>query len=133
MTESELNERLAELEQQRLAMLPPAPKRRGGRCYRRYQKRKKLNKLFIACTYDNKYICPICLHSAESRKPEIDVWQLYEKRVSKLPRGVYIHHANMPVFFRSFKRETNRRVRKNMIFPTKGNYYRLLYDMWSID
>ena len=116
MTEIELNERLAQIEEQRLASLPPVSKRRTGQAYRRRMHIKKNDDLLIIVT---RQYAP---HAGY-----VD-WGFDGRTL--LHSGKYIKYKKNSNCQRWMKRETSRKFRRRLDLPRKGNAYRRLFDYW---
>ena len=116
MTEIELNERLAQIEEQRLASLPPVSKRRTGQAYRRRMHIKKNDELLRIVT---RHYVP---HAGY-----VD-WGFDGRTL--LHSGTYIKYPKNSNCQKWIKRETSRRFRRRLDLPRKGNAYRRLFDYW---
>ena len=116
MTEIELNRQIEISEQQRAELLPPRPKRRTGRAYRRMMKEQKFKRLFRIVTQDYR---PYAGY--------VD-WSYVGSRW--VPTGKYIKYPKNSNCQRWCKKVSNARVRKYMDLPSKGNSYRRVFDYW---
>jgi hypothetical protein len=116
MTETEINEALLRLEQQRNELLPPAPARRTGACYRRQMRFSKNDRLVVIV---GRHYIP--------RAGYID-WGFDGKTL--LHSGKYIKYPKNSNCQKWMKRETSRRIRNCECAPPKGNFYRRLFDYW---
>jgi hypothetical protein len=116
MTETEINEALLRLEQQRNELLPPAPTRRTGACYRRQMRFCKNDRLMVIV---GRHYIP---HAGY-----ID-WGFDGKTL--LHSGKYIKYPKNSNCQKWMKRETSRRIRNCKCAPPKGNFYRRLFDYW---
>lgn len=118
MTETELNARIEEIEAQKNDNSSAPVKRRTGRRYRRQMRLKKTARLREVVI--NHY----APHAGYVQWEYIDgEW---------LPAGKYIKYPKNSNRQRWCKRETNKRMRNNLDIPTKGNYYRRLFDYWWV-
>ena len=115
MTEIELNERLAQIEEQLLASLPPVSKRRTGQAYRRRMHIKK-----------NDDLLKIVTRQYAPHAGYVD-WGFDGRTL--LHSGKYIKKKNSNCQ-RWMKRETSRKFRRRLDLPRKGNAYRRLFDYW---
>lgn len=116
MTEIELSERITRIEEQRKAMLPPQPRRRTGKAYRRQMHIKKNDELLHIIT---RHYVP---HAGY-----VD-WSFDGSTL--LHSGKYIKYPKNSNCQRWMKRETSRRSRRWQNVPKKGNAYRRLFDYW---
>lgn len=116
MTELELNRQIEISEQQRIELLPPAPKRKTGRAYRRAMKLRKYKRLFSIVT--NSYV---------PHAGYVD-WSIVDGR--HIPNGTYIKYPKNSNCQQWIKRETSGRQRRCSDMPHKGNFYRRLFDYW---
>ena len=116
MTETELNEALVRIEQQRVERLPETPNRRTSRCYRRQIEVRKNDRLMKIVT---RHYVP---HAGY-----ID-WGFDGDTL--LHSGKYIKYPKNSNCQRWMKRKTGRRIRNCSDAPKKGNYYLRLFDYW---
>ena len=116
MTEIEQNERLVEIEAQRLALLPPTPPRRTGRRYRRERNVHANDRLLKII---RRYYIP---HAGY-----IDYGF---EGTTLLHSGKYIKFPQNSNCQRWIKRTTSRKIRSCKDVPQKGNFYRRLFDYW---
>ena len=116
MTETEINERLEEIELLRIEQCPPAPKRKGGRCYRRQMKRAKYMKRRSIVT--RHYV------------PHVGYvdWDYVDGRW--IPVGKYIKYPKNSNKQQWLKRAASRKTRACADLPHKGNTYRRLFEHW---
>ena len=111
MTETELNMRIAELEEQ----TEPAPPSRSWE-YRRDQSAKSFNRRYKIVT--SSYV---------SHAGYVD-WSFEGAHL--VPYGKYIKHPKNSNCQRWIKRQTSKRVRHYKDLPVKGSHYRRLFDYW---
>lgn len=116
MTETEINEALLRIEQQRNELLLPTPKRRTGTQYRRQMHFRKNDRLMEIVT---RHYIP---HAGY-----ID-WGFDGRTL--LHSGKYIKYPKNSNCQKWMKRETSHRIRKCEYAPRKGNFYRRLFDYW---
>ena len=116
MTEIELNEKLNMIEQERIAILPPSPKRHTGKAYRRQMRVKKNDELMRIVT---RHYVP---HAGY-----ID-WGFDGSTL--LHSGKYIKYPKNSNRQKWMKRETSKKYRRQLDLPRKGNAYRRLFDYW---
>ena len=116
MTEKEFNETIAQIEQERLARLPPLPQRRTGRHYRRQMKVRKNDRLWSIIR--GRYM---------PHAGYMD-WDFTGRTL--LHSGKYIKYPEDSNAQQWMKRRASRMVRKCADVPKKGNFYRRLYDYW---
>lgn len=116
MTEIELNEKLAQIEEERLATLPPLLKRRTGQAFRRRMHIKK-----------NDDLLKIVTRQYAPHAGYVD-WGFQGRTL--LHSGKYIKYQKNSNCQRWMKRETSRKFRRQLDLPCKGNAYRRLFDYW---
>lgn len=112
MTETELNTRIAELEEEQIE---PAPPSRTWE-YRRGQRTKRFNKLYKIVT--SSYV------------PHAGYVDWSFEGAHPVPSGKYIKYPKNSNCQRWIKRQTSKRVRHYKGMPVKGNHYRRLFDYW---
>ena len=105
------------MEQQRLELLPPSPRRRTGRAYRRMKKKQSFHRMY-------KIVTQNCV-------PHVGfvAWDWVDGKPTYT--GKHIKHRKNSNCQRWCKQETSTRVRKCMALPRKGNAYRRLFDYWG--
>ena len=111
MTETELNMRIAELEEQ----TEPAPPLRSI-AYRRSQRTKHFDRLYKIVTSSYVPHAGYVDWSFEGEHP--------------VPCGKYIKYPKNSNCQRWIKRQTSKRVRRYKDMPVKGNHYRRVFDYW---
>ena len=116
MTEIELNRQIEASEQQRADLLPPQPKRRTGRAYRRMMNERKFKHLFRIVTYGYR-----------PHAGYVD-WSYVDGKW--MPTGKYIKYPKNSNCQNWCKKASSARVRKYMDLPHKGNSYRRVFDYW---
>ena len=116
MTEIELNRQIEASEQQRADLLPPQPKRRTGRAYRRMMNERKFKHLFRIVT-----------HGYRPHAGYVD-WSYVDGKW--MPTGKYIKYPKNSNCQNWCKKASSARVRKYMDLPHKGNSYRRVFDYW---
>ena len=116
MTETEINDALLLIEQQRIEQLPPPPKRSTGTRYRRLMRSRKNDRLMEIVT---QHYVP---HAGY-----ID-WGFDGRSFPH--SGKYIKYQKNSSCQQWMKRETSRRIRNCECAPRKGNFYRRLFDYW---
>jgi len=116
MTEIELNRQIEASEQQRADLLPPQPKRRTGRAYRRMMNERKYKHLFKIVT-----------HGYRPHAGYVD-WSYVDGKW--MPTGKYIKYPKNSNCQNWCKKASSARVRKYMDLPHKGNSYRRVFDYW---
>ena len=116
MTEIELNRQIEASELQRADLLPPRPKRRTGRAYRRMMNERKFKHLFRIVT-----------HGYRPHAGYVD-WSYVDGKW--MPTGKYIKYPKNSNCQNWCKKASSARVRKYMDLPHKGNSYRRVFDYW---
>ena len=116
MNAAELNRQIESCEMQRLERLPAPPRRQTGRAYRRMMKVRKYQRLR-----------KIVISSYIPHAGYVD-WTFVDGH--SVPTGKYIKYPKNSNCQKWIKRETSRRQRNREDMPTKGNYYRRLFDYW---
>lgn len=116
MTETELNERIGQIESLRAELLEPAPLRRSGRAYRREMQNRKNDLLMRIVT--RSYVPHIGYINGGFDGPTL------------LHSGKYIKYPQNSRCRKWIKRETGRCFRRCLNLPVKGNAYRRLFDYW---
>ena len=116
MTGTELNRQIERSEQQRIDLLPPVPRRKTGRAYRRLMKVHKYNKLFRIVTLGYR-----------PHAGYVD-WSYVGNRW--MPTGTYIKYPKNSKYQRFGKKASSAKVRKYKDLPPKGNTYRRVFDYW---
>ena len=113
MTEIELNERIESLLTE---SAQPSVSRRSGTAYRREMRIRKNDRLMRIVT--------------RSYVPHAGYIDYGFNGETLLHSGKYIKYPKNSNCQRWIKRETSRRFRNCMDIPSKGNYYRRLFDYW---
>ena len=116
MTGTELNRQIEATEQRRVELLPPVPRRKTGRAYRRMMKTRKHSALFKIVT--------------DGYRPHAGYVDWSEVDGKWMPTGKYIKYPKNSNCQRWWKKYSNKIVRKNMNLPQKGNRYRRVFDYW---
>lgn len=116
MTAAELNRQIGISEQQRAELIPPLPKQRTGRAYRRMMNERKFKRLHRIVT--SSYVPHAGYIS----------WSYVDGQ--HVPTGTYIKYTKNSNRQRWCKKASNARVRRYMDLPCKGNRYRRVFDYW---